>query len=110
MVGTANRTDADLEGRGDVPPALAGSSAFDYLDTIKDDVGSADSRAIFLGGLNASGNTLPDQLTLELSDRGQDVHQQRGGGARVIRVQSLRNSNEPDAERLQLLDAINAVN
>jgi hypothetical protein len=63
-----------------------------------------------LGGFSASGNTLPDQLTLELSDRGQDLHQQRGGGARVIRVQSLRNSNEPDAERLQLLDAINAVN
>jgi len=66
MVGTADCTNANLEGRGDIPPALAGSPAFDYLDTIKDDVGSADSGAIFLGGLNASGNTLPDQLTLEL--------------------------------------------
>jgi hypothetical protein len=97
MAGPANRTDANLESRGDIPPALAGSSAFDYLGTVEDDLRSADSRAILLGGLNAGGKTLPDQLTLELSDRGQYVHQQRGGGARVIRVQSLRNRNEPDA-------------
>jgi hypothetical protein len=103
MVGPANRTDANLEGRGDIPPALAGSPALDYLGTVEDDLRSADSHAILLGGLNAGGNTLSDQLTLELSDRGQDVHQQRGCGARVIRVQSLRNSNEPDAERLQCL-------
>jgi hypothetical protein len=67
MVGTANRTDANLGDRGDIPPALAASSACDYLGTVEDDNRSADSRAILLGGLNAGGNTLPDQLTLELS-------------------------------------------
>ena len=66
MAGPANRTDANLEGRGDIPPALAVSPAFEYLGTVEDDRGSADSRAILLGSLNAGGNTLPDQLTLEL--------------------------------------------
>ena len=80
MVGPANRTDANLEGRGDIPPALAVSPAFEYLGTVEDDLRSADSRAILLGGLSAGGNTLTDQLTHELSDRGQDVHQQRSGG------------------------------
>jgi hypothetical protein len=28
-----------------------------------------------------------------VGDRGQDMHQQGGGGARLVRVQSLRNRN-----------------
>jgi hypothetical protein len=38
------------------------------------------------------------------------VHQQRRGGARLVRVQSLRNNNEPDSERIAALGCSNAVN
>jgi hypothetical protein len=90
------------------------SPAFDYLGTVKDHRRAADGGAA-LGSfdpsvLQARSDALFDEFSLELSNCGQDVHQERGGGARLVRVQSLRNSNEPNAERLQLLDASNAVN
>jgi hypothetical protein len=77
MIGAANCTAPTLRAEA-ISRQL--SPAFDYLGTVEDDLRSADSRAILLGGLSAGGNTLTDQLTHELSDRGQDVHQQRSGG------------------------------
>jgi hypothetical protein len=98
MAGPANRTDANLEGRGDIPPALAGSPAFDYLGTVKYHRRAADGGAA-LGSfdpsmLQARSDALLDEFSFELSNCGQDVHQERGGGARLARVQSLRNSDE----------------